>query len=141
MFRCGSAGGPLRILSVSMPVRRKQPLGDAHIIAARDDLLVRELMERRLGGGAVDATTPSPQGGLGAASAASGLRLLDGLCRMSERHLTRTGRLIALCLLVAAVVIIGLAISGAFKWGPLPASELASQKWLSGGSSRSPRPL
>ena len=85
-------------------------------------------MERRLGGGAVDATAPSPQGGLGAASAASGLRLLDGLCRMSERHLTCIGRLIALCLLVAAVVIIGLAISGAFKWGPLPASELASQK-------------
>ena len=30
--------------------------------------------------------------------------------------------------LVAAVVMIGLAISGAFKRGPLPAPELASQK-------------
>ena len=53
---------------------------------------------------------------------------LGGLCRMSERHLTRTGRLIALCLLVAAVVMIGLAISGAFKRGPLPEPQLASQK-------------
>ena len=66
--------------------------------------------------------------GPGAASAASGLCLLGGLCRMSERHLTRTGRLIALCLLVAAVVMIGLAISGAFKRGPSPAPQLASQK-------------
>ena len=47
------------------------------------------------------------------------------LCRMSERRLTRTGRLIALCLLVAAVVIIGFAISGALK-----------QRSLAGASAR-----
>ena len=34
----------------------------------------------------------------------------------------------ALCLLVAAVVTIGLAISGAFKRGPATAPQLASHK-------------
>jgi hypothetical protein len=38
---------------------------------------------------------------------------------MSDRHLTRIGRLITLCLLLAAVVMIGLAISGALKEGTL----------------------
>jgi hypothetical protein len=36
---------------------------------------------------------------------------------MSERHVSRIGRLTALCLLVAAVVTIGLAIAGALKGG------------------------
>ena len=47
---------------------------------------------------------------------------------MSDRHLTRIGRLTTLCLLVAAVVMIGLAIVGAFKGGPSPVPELASHK-------------
>ena len=47
---------------------------------------------------------------------------------MSKRHLAHTRQLLALCLLLCAVVTIGFAISGAFKRGPSPAPELASQK-------------
>ena len=47
---------------------------------------------------------------------------------MTERHLTRIRRLTALCMLVAAVVTIGLAIAGALKGGRSPVPQLASQK-------------
>jgi hypothetical protein len=47
---------------------------------------------------------------------------------MSDRHLTRLGRLTALCLLVAAVFMIGLAISGALKEARSPVPQLASHK-------------
>jgi hypothetical protein len=47
---------------------------------------------------------------------------------MSDRHLTRIGRLITLCLLIAAVVMIGLAISGALKEARSPVPQLASHK-------------
>jgi hypothetical protein len=47
---------------------------------------------------------------------------------MSDRHLTRIRQLAALCLLVAAVVTIGLAIAGALKGGRSPVPQLASQK-------------
>ncbi len=47
---------------------------------------------------------------------------------MSDRHLTRIGRLTALCLLVAAVVMIGLAISGALKEARSTVHQLASHK-------------
>jgi hypothetical protein len=47
---------------------------------------------------------------------------------MSDRHLTRIGRMTAFCLLVAAVVMIGLAISGALKEARSPVPQLASQK-------------
>ena len=56
------------------------------------------------------------------------LRSLLDCAGMSDPHLTRIGRLTTLCLLVAAVVMIGLAIVGAFKGGPSPLPELASQK-------------
>ena len=44
---------------------------------------------------------------------------------MSDRSLSRIRQLVALCMLVAAVVTIGLAIAGALKRGPLAG---ASQK-------------
>jgi hypothetical protein len=47
---------------------------------------------------------------------------------MSERHVSRIGRLTAFCLLVAAVVTIGLAIAGALKGARSPVPQLASQK-------------
>jgi hypothetical protein len=47
---------------------------------------------------------------------------------MSDRHLTRIRRLTALCLLFCAVVIIGLAISGALKEARSPVPQLASHK-------------
>jgi hypothetical protein len=47
---------------------------------------------------------------------------------MSERHVSRIGRLTAFCLLVAAVVTIGLAIAGALKRAGSPVPQLASQK-------------
>jgi hypothetical protein len=47
---------------------------------------------------------------------------------MSDRHLTRIRQLTALCLFVAAVVMIGLAIAGALKGTRSPVPELASQK-------------
>jgi hypothetical protein len=47
---------------------------------------------------------------------------------MSERHVSRTGRLTEFCLLVAAVVTIGLAIAGALKRAGSPVPQLASQK-------------
>jgi hypothetical protein len=47
---------------------------------------------------------------------------------MSDRSLTPIRQLVALGLLLCAVVIIGFAISGAFKRGPVPAPQLASQK-------------
>jgi hypothetical protein len=47
---------------------------------------------------------------------------------MSDRHLTRIRRLTALCLLFCAVVIIGLAISGALKEAHSPVHQLASHK-------------
>jgi hypothetical protein len=47
---------------------------------------------------------------------------------MSERHVPRIGRLTAICLLVAAVVTIGLAIAGALKGVRPPVPQLASQK-------------
>jgi len=46
---------------------------------------------------------------------------------MNERHTTRIGRLIAIYLLVAAIVTIGLAIAGVLKESP-PVPQLASQK-------------
>ena len=45
-----------------------------------------------------------------------------------ERHVSRIGRLTAFCLLVAAVVTIGLAIGGALKEARSPVPQLASQK-------------
>jgi hypothetical protein len=45
---------------------------------------------------------------------------------MGERHLTR--KLIAFCMLVAAVVTIGLAIAGALTGARSPVPQLASQK-------------
>jgi hypothetical protein len=45
-----------------------------------------------------------------------------------RRHLTRIRRLTALCLLFCAVVIIGLAISGALKEARSPVPQLASHK-------------
>jgi hypothetical protein len=47
---------------------------------------------------------------------------------MSDRHLTRVGQLIAICLLIAAVITIGLAIGGAFKGARAPVPQLASHK-------------
>jgi hypothetical protein len=47
---------------------------------------------------------------------------------MSDRRLTPIGRLTTFCLLVAAVVTIGLAITGALKEGRSPVPQLASQK-------------
>jgi hypothetical protein len=47
---------------------------------------------------------------------------------MSDRRLTRIGRLTALCMLVAAVITIGLAIAGALKGARAPVPQLASQK-------------
>jgi hypothetical protein len=47
---------------------------------------------------------------------------------MSDRHLTRIRQLTAICLLVAAVVTIGLAISGALKEARSPVPQLASHK-------------
>jgi hypothetical protein len=48
---------------------------------------------------------------------------------MSDRHLTRIRQLVALCLLVAAIGMIGLVIAGALKDGRSPrVPELASHK-------------
>ena len=47
---------------------------------------------------------------------------------MSDRHLTRIRQLIALCLLLCAVVMIGLVISGALKEARSPVPQLASHK-------------
>jgi hypothetical protein len=47
---------------------------------------------------------------------------------MSDRHLTRIRQLVALCLLVAAIGMIGFAISGALKEARSPVPQLASQK-------------
>jgi hypothetical protein len=44
---------------------------------------------------------------------------LLGCAGMSDRRLTRLRQLVALCLLVAAVVMIGLAIAGALKGNAL----------------------
>jgi hypothetical protein len=48
--------------------------------------------------------------------------------RMSDRSLTRIRQLTALCLFIGAVLVIGLAISGALKGGRSPVPQLASQK-------------
>jgi hypothetical protein len=47
---------------------------------------------------------------------------------MSDRPLSRIRQLVALCMLVGAVVTVGLAISGALKGARSPAPQLASQK-------------
>jgi hypothetical protein len=47
---------------------------------------------------------------------------------MSDRHLTRIRQLVALCLLVAAVFMIGLAITGALR-ETRSVPQLASHKW------------
>jgi hypothetical protein len=47
---------------------------------------------------------------------------------MSDRPLSRIRQLVALCLLVAAIGMIGLAISGALKDARSPVPQLASQK-------------
>ena len=47
---------------------------------------------------------------------------------MSDRPLSRIRQLIALCMLAAAVVTIGLAIVGALTGARPPAPQLASQK-------------
>jgi hypothetical protein len=48
---------------------------------------------------------------------------------MSDHHLTRIRQLTAFCLLLCAVVVVGLAIAGALKGGRSPSvPELASQK-------------
>jgi hypothetical protein len=48
---------------------------------------------------------------------------------MSDRHLTRIRQLVALCLLVAAIGMIGLVIAGALKDGRSPrVPELTSHK-------------
>jgi hypothetical protein len=46
---------------------------------------------------------------------------------MSDRHLTRIGQLTALCLLLCAIGVICLAISGALKEARSPVPQLASQ--------------
>jgi hypothetical protein len=43
------------------------------------------------------------------------VKSLLGYAGMSDRHLTRIRQLVALCLLVAAVFMIGLAITGALR--------------------------
>jgi hypothetical protein len=53
---------------------------------------------------------------------------LLGCAGMSDRHLTHFRQLTALCLLLCAIGIIGLAISGALKGARSPVPELASQK-------------
>ena len=63
-----------------------------------------------------------------AAARPAPLQSLLDCAGMSDRHLTRIGRLTALCLLVAAVVTIGLAISGALKEARSPVPQLASHK-------------
>jgi hypothetical protein len=50
------------------------------------------------------------------------------LCNMSDRPLSRTRQSVALCMLAAAVVTIGLAIAGALTGARSPAPQLASQK-------------
>jgi hypothetical protein len=47
---------------------------------------------------------------------------------MSDRHLTRIRQLTALCLLLCAVITIGLAISGVLKGARSPVPQLASHK-------------
>ena len=47
---------------------------------------------------------------------------------MSDRPLSRIRHFVALCMLVTAVVTIGLAIAGILKGGRSPAPQLASQK-------------
>jgi hypothetical protein len=47
---------------------------------------------------------------------------------MSDRPLSRIHQLVALCMLVAAVVMIGLAIAGALTGVRPPVPQLASQK-------------
>ena len=47
---------------------------------------------------------------------------------MSDRSLSRIRQLAALCMLVAAVVTVGLAIAGALKGARSPVPQLASQK-------------
>ena len=63
-----------------------------------------------------------------AAARPAPLQSLLDCAGMSDRHLTRIGRLTALCLLVAAIVTIGLAISGALKETRSPVPQLASHK-------------
>ena len=63
-----------------------------------------------------------------AAARPAPLQSLLDCAGMSDRHLTRIGRLTALCLLVAAIVTIGLAISGALKEARSPVPQLASHK-------------
>ena len=63
-----------------------------------------------------------------AAARPAPLQSLLDCAGMSDRHLTRIGRLTALCLLVAAIVTIGLAISGALKGARSPVPQLASHK-------------
>ena len=47
---------------------------------------------------------------------------------MSDRPLSRLRQLVAMCMLVGAVVTIGLAIAGALKGVHSPVPQLASQK-------------
>jgi hypothetical protein len=47
---------------------------------------------------------------------------------MSDRPLSRIRQLVALCMLVGAVVTVGLAIAGALKGARSPVPQLASQK-------------
>ncbi len=47
---------------------------------------------------------------------------------MSDRPLSRIRQFAALCMLVAAVVTVGLAIAGALKGARSPVPQLASQK-------------
>jgi hypothetical protein len=49
---------------------------------------------------------------------------------MSERSLTRKGRLTAICMLVGALITIGLALSGVLQGGsrpPLPVGQVATK--------------
>jgi hypothetical protein len=56
------------------------------------------------------------------------VKSLLGCAGMSDRHLTHIRQLTALCLLLCAVVMIGLAIAGALKGTRSPVPGLASQK-------------
>ena len=53
---------------------------------------------------------------------------LQDVRTMSDRPLSRIRQLVALCMLVAAVVTIGLAIAGALTGARSPVPQLASQK-------------
>ena len=69
-----------------------------------------------------------PRQELRCAAPALSVQWITAKAPMSDRHLTRIRQLTALRLLVAAIGMIGLAISGALKEAHSPVPQLASQK-------------